>query len=130
MFDFSTYFYYLVRFTKINHFSLSLSIYIYIYIYIIYIYIYKGPSSLEISSRCELLDNLHRLVYSGWKKVCEGAAILLGLVSFSNGMSTFLCYLMPKPPLWKNSSDTIWPIAERIRRFISFPRVLVWKWTL
>ena len=35
-----------------------------------------------------------------------------------NIISTFVCYLMPKTSLFKNSSGTIQPIAGRIREFI------------
>ena len=45
-----------------------------------------------------------------------------------NGLSTFVGYLMPKPSLEKNSGGTIWLIAGKIRRFITFPRVFVRKW--
>ena len=36
---------------------------------------------------------------------------LVGLVSLFNGISTSVCYLMPKPSLKKKSSDTIQLIA-------------------
>ena len=36
-----------------------------------------------------------------------GIDMALGLVSLFNGISTFVCYLMPKPFSQKNSSGTI-----------------------
>ena len=45
-------------------------------------------------------------------------------VSLFNGFSTFVGYLMLKPSFWKNSIGT-----GKIRGFIPFPRVFVWKWT-
>ena len=50
--------------------------------------------------------------------------IVIDWVSLFNGISTFVCYLMPKPSFKKNSSD-----AGRIRGFIPFPRIFVQKWT-
>ena len=44
-------------------------------------------------------------------------------LSFFNGISTFVGYLMPKPFFKKNSIGTISPITGRIRGFIHFPRV-------
>ena len=45
--------------------------------------------------------------------------VWFGLVSLFNGISTFVCYLMPKPFSKKN--------AGRIRGFIHFPRVFAQK---
>ena len=45
-----------------------------------------------------------------------------GLISLFNGISTFVGYLMPKPFSEKNRSGTTYPIAGRIRVFISFPK--------
>ena len=44
-----------------------------------------------------------------------------------NGILTVMGYLMQKPLVWKNSSDTIQPIAREIKRFMPFPMVLVRK---
>ena len=55
--------------------------------------------------------------------------ISLFVCLFFNGISTFLDYLMPNPSFKKNSSGAIQPIAWRIRGFIRFQRVFVWKWT-
>ena len=49
------------------------------------------------------------------------------MVSFFNGISTFVGYLMPKPSFEKNRSGTIQPIAERIRGLILFPRAFARK---
>ena len=49
-------------------------------------------------------------------------------VSLLNGISTFAAYLMPKSSLYKDSNGSISSIATRIRGFIPFPRVLIWKW--
>ena len=54
---------------------------------------------------------------------------LIGLVSFFNGIWTFVGYLMPKTFSKKNRSGTIYPIAGRIREFITFPKVFDRKWT-
>ena len=43
--------------------------------------------------------------------------IWFGLVSLFNDMSTFVGYIMLLLSLWKNSSDTIIPIAGGIREF-------------
>ena len=54
----------------------------------------------------------------------------LFLLSFFNGISIFLSYLMPKPSLLKNNSDTIYPPPDSwIRDFIPFLRLFVRKWT-
>ena len=50
-----------------------------------------------------------------------------GLVSFFNGISTFVGNLMPKTFSLKNSSGTIKPVAGRIKGFIPFPRVFAQK---
>ena len=50
------------------------------------------------------------------------------LISLFNGVSTFVGNLMLNPSLWKNSTDTIKPIAQGIKGFILFPRVLVENW--
>ena len=44
-------------------------------------------------------------------------------LSFFNGISTFMGYLMPKSSFFKNSSGTFLPLAGGIRDFIPFPRV-------
>ena len=41
---------------------------------------------------------------------------------FFNGISNFVGYLMPKLSLLKNSSGTIQPIAEDVRRFLIFQK--------
>ena len=47
----------------------------------------------------------------------------IGLVQFLRLMT--VGYLMPKPPLYKDSNGTILPIGGRIRGFMSFPMVYV-----
>ena len=58
-------------------------------------------------------------VYSSLKseKAC------LGLASLFNGISTFVCYLMPKSPLYKKSNSAIKSLAVEIRGIIPFSRV-------
>ena len=46
-----------------------------------------------------------------------------GSVSFFNGLSNFVGYIMPKPSLYKKSSGTIQVITGRIRGSTLFPRV-------
>ena len=44
-----------------------------------------------------------------------------GLFSLFNGISTFVGDLMPKPSWAKNSSDTIYPIADEDKEVHTFP---------
>ena len=48
---------------------------------------------------------------------------MYSLVSLFNGISTFMGYLMPKPCLLNNSSETLLPISGRIRGFIPGVRI-------
>ena len=66
-------------------------------------------SSTHSSSEMNKMD----IIFSfDWKtreqdKILVDQFVGFGLVSLFNGISTFVCYLMPKPFSGKNSSGTI-----------------------
>ena len=83
--------------------------YIYIYIYI------KGDMITQNNNTNNDTDNNDNKL----------TMIEFTLVSFFNGKSTFVGYLMPKLSLQRNSSGTTLPISRGMKGFILFPGLLV-----
>ena len=89
-------------------------------ILLIYIYIYIER---ERERRADWVDNLmYAFPKSDFTRISKW---LFALFSIFNGISTIMVYLMSKRSLWKNSSNTIYSIAEGIRGFISFSWVFL-----
>ena len=84
-----------------------------------------GFTRLFLSKTCYMNNAL--IIKAGYKSSDDEDLCVSISVFLFNAISTFMGYIMPKPSLWKYSSDTIQPITEGIRELIPLPRLLAQK---
>ena len=81
-------------------------------------------SGLNLNATLHVLDRFYQSI------ILQYEYLLVNLVSFFNGISAFVGYLMQKLLLLENSCSNIRHIAgKRSKSIHTFPSVIIWKWT-
>ena len=62
------------------------------------------------------------LLFVTWNHITVHKWLTFGLISLSDGISTFVGYLMLKPPLLKNSSDYYLTDSWKDKKIYTFPK--------